>query len=219
MGDPSFVPLRLLTAFFLFTALLNVSEAADSDPSLPPIFPLTVAPTATLKKPPVKSLSLGSLTIELETTELQAVLTKIGIGEIQHRGDASESTYWLCYFIPNSTHQARIWLMSGEINGGTVGSVALKLTKQDETETPSCPALPTNYRPLQLERNIGLENKESDLRKILGKPSLVANNWIHFDSEQKIMLHGQEFTESGILSARFVKGRIEELWVSKTTSN
>jgi hypothetical protein len=211
--------IRLLTSCFLFIALLNSSEAVDTDPSLPPNFPLTVAPTATLKKPPVKSLSMGSLTIQIETTRLKDVLTKIGIGKIQHRGDAAESTYWLCYLIPNSIHQARIWLMSGEIDGGTVGSIAVKLTKPDETETPSCPALPTNYRPVQFERKIGLENKESDLRKILGKASLVANDWIHFDSEQEVMIHGEKFTELGSLSARFVKGRIEELWISKTTSD
>lgn len=209
---------KLMMTCLLFVSLLNASEGVDADRNLPPIFPLTVAPAATFKKPPVKSISMGNIVVQLEVTTLNDILSKIGTGKIQHRGDAAESVHWICYFIPSSASNARIWLMSGEIHGGTVGSIAVRLLSSDDTATPSCPTLPMKYSPIQFEQNIGLESKESDLRRTFGKPSLVANDWIHFDSEQEVMLNSKQFTELGSLSARMINDRIVELWVAKTTS-
>lgn len=84
------------------------SIAADSYPSVPPTYPLTEVPAPTLKKAPVNSISMGSLVIQLEDTLLNDVFNKIGVDRLQHRGDASESVSWLCYFIPSSTNQARM---------------------------------------------------------------------------------------------------------------
>ena len=162
---------------------------------------------------------MGSLVIQLESTQLSDVLSKIGTGEIQHRGDAAESVYWLCYSVPSSANTARLWLMSGEMDGGAVGSIALRLTSSDETATPSCPELPQAYRSVKLGNNISLQNRASDLRRIFGKPSLAANGWLHFDSERDVLLRGEKYTELGGLSVRVIKDRIVELWVSKTTSN
>jgi len=68
---------------------------------------------------------MGTLVIKLETTSLENVLKAIKVGKIAQRGDASESLEWICYSITDQYNPVRLWLLSGEIDGGSVGTVVI----------------------------------------------------------------------------------------------
>ena len=196
-----------------------VTHAFSSDQTLPPKFPLNFAPAATLTLPPVTDVWFGKFNIQLESTELDDVLRTIKTGIIQHKGDASESVDWLCYQISDIANPVRIWIMSGEIDGGFVGTIVISRANIEDKPTQTCPELPAAFRPVNTDCGIWLHNQIIDFEKLFGKPSLTVDDWIHYKSERKVLVRGSEFFEIGSLSARFVEGRVVELWISKSTSN
>jgi hypothetical protein len=109
--------------------------------------------------------------------------------------------------------------MSGEIDAGHIGSIVVRQIKGEYQATQECPELPAAFQSVKLDRPIWVQNNLSEIQTTLGKPSLKVGDWLHYHSEQKLKLHGEEFYESGLLSVRFVNERVVELWVSRTTSN
>ena len=63
-------------------------------------------------------MALGDLVIVFDETTLAEAQKQIKLGRIDNRGDASESSFWLCYSISGSGSQEQIWLVSdGEMGG------------------------------------------------------------------------------------------------------
>lgn len=208
----------IVSLFIILLIFISAVYSYPSEETLPPSFPLNVAPPATMKLPPITTVKFGDLDIKLESTKLNDVLKKIDVGEIQHHGDASESVDWLCYSISNGA-PTRIWIMSGEIDDGYVGSVVARRMSMGDKSTQTCPELPSAFQPVKFERGIWIQTKESEIKKSFGKPSLIAKDWIHYNSERKKIIRGTEFDELGSFSARFINGKAVELWISKTTSD
>lgn len=100
-----------------------------------------------------------------------------------------------------------------------MGSIVARTISVDENTTQSCPNLPTVYMPIKLEHDVWIATDENTTQKTLGNPSLAINEWLSYESERNLSLHGEEFTEVGTISMRFKNSRIVEIWVSKTTSN
>lgn len=209
----------IISLFIILMIFMSATYSYSSEDTLPPSFPLNVAPPATMKLPPITSVKFGDLDIQLESTKLNDVLKTINVGEIQHHGDASESVHWLCYSIFNGASPTRIWIMSGEIDGGYVGSVVARRINMEAKSNQTCPELPSAFQPVKFERGIWIQTNESEIKKSFGKPSLIVNDWIHYNSERKKIIRGTEFDESGSFSARFINGQAVELWISKTTSD
>ena len=55
---------------------------------------------------------MGRFYVALEKTTLNDVLSATKLGTILHRGDASESTYWLCFTNLKDKDAERIWISS-----------------------------------------------------------------------------------------------------------
>lgn len=119
--------------------------------------------TATkLTAPPAVALKAGGAALVFEMTSLVEIADTLG-GDIQHAGDASDSTYWLCYSQPGSatTAAAIVWFQSGEMGGDehTLGAIAV------ETAPATLPAECVEpKKPLDLETGLpGLAAKRGDL--------------------------------------------------------
>jgi hypothetical protein len=209
----------IVSIFIISMTFMSITHSYSAEDISPPLFPLNVSPPATMKRPPVTSIKFGDLNIQLESTKLNDVLKTINAGEIRHHGDASESVHWLCYSISNVANPVRIWIMSGEIDGGYVGSIVARHVSAEDKATQTCPELPDAFQPVKLDRKIWIQTNESEIKKSLGKPSLIINDWMHYNSERKRIIRGAEFFELGSVSLRFINGQVVELWVSKTTSN
>jgi len=172
----------------------------------------------------VSSLTMGKFVVKFETTSLENVLKTIKAGEIAQRGDASESLEWLCYSITDQYNPVRLWLLSGEIDGGNVGAVVVSSmsTKDKDKTSKKCPELPESFKPVKLNRKIWIHTSESDVREILGKPSLESRGWLLYRSEQifkndpRAKAWGEhDWTLYGSLDLRIRSGKVVEMWATK----
>jgi hypothetical protein len=71
----------------------------------------------TFKKQIIKKIKLNSFDIVLDKTPLAEISKNFG-SNIKHKGDAGESTYWLCYKTKDTTGTTNVlWLVSNEMGG------------------------------------------------------------------------------------------------------
>jgi hypothetical protein len=134
---------------------------------------------ATLGKPPTTGLQMGALSVVFEKTTLAMVLAAAGGGTIAHQGDASKSSFWLCFAVAKAGHGERIWFNSrGEMGGSNhlVTSVDAEIVGS-EGPTADCPALPSSLVPLAFRGFLWLGSKEINATRIFGSPSHGKGEW------------------------------------------
>jgi len=165
---------------------------------------------------------MGKFVVKLETTSLEKVLKTIKAGKIAQRGDASESLEWICYSIIDKNNPVRLWLLSGEIDGGNVGTVVIRSMSTKDKASKKCPELPESFKPVKLDSKIWIHTTEYDVREILGKPSLESRGWLLYSSEQmfkndpRAKAWGEhDWTVYGSLDLRIRSGKIVEMWATK----
>jgi hypothetical protein len=69
----------------------------------------------------VKAIRISALNVELEETNMNQVLARFG-GNFGTQGDAGDSLEWLCLSGHERDGPFDLWLKSGEMDAGTVGS-------------------------------------------------------------------------------------------------
>jgi hypothetical protein len=188
---------------------------------------LDAVPT-TLQRAPVSTLRLGGLGVALDSSILPAVLQAIGRGVVSHAGDASESTYWLCYSLGAPDTRQRIWLLSsGEFGGPehTIHGVVGKAIDR-AVASPTCPELPREFTPVALDVGLWVASREREARAKLGHPSLADGPWLHFMAQRELVgdpravaWGGGPYYENGSVSLRLRRGHVEELWATKSAGN
>ena len=162
---------------FLFFCRADTSIAADD--TSPPTLPNLSRVADTLDAPPVMNVLLGHSLVELEKSTYRDIKALAKSGQIQHRGDAAGSEYWLCYTTQPTAQNERIWFTSGEISGGIViDGFAARIVKNHEKITSECPLLPNNLRPVRFAgTGLWLNSDPHELEKQLGRPSGKAGDW------------------------------------------
>ena len=80
---------------FTFLVAESVAVIAATPPPEKPIDPRPWQ-KAVEKATPTKGLNMGSFRVQFEKTTLDEVRRAALAGQISHKGDAAESTYWLC---------------------------------------------------------------------------------------------------------------------------
>ena len=127
---------------FLGILIASVNGAAQSVPP-PPSSDEITAP-ATLKVRPATQLTFGKESAQFEQTALSSVLSKVGIGSVEHRGDAGASVYWICYTAQLTDSAQRLWITSdGEMGGRGTHH---RLSAEETSAVPSCPRSVRNSR-------------------------------------------------------------------------
>jgi hypothetical protein len=210
----------------LATALLGgllTPFASAQEP--PPSLPFLDATPTTLQAPPVSSVRLGSLVVTLDSGTLPAVARAIGDGVVSHAGDASESTYWLCYSLGPPASRQRVWLLSsGELGGSehSINGVVAKAVDR-AAASPTCPELPREFVPVALDVGVWVGSGDGDARAKLGHPSLTNGPWLHFMGQRELVGDPRSaawgpgrFYENGSVSVRLRGGRVDELWATKS---
>jgi hypothetical protein len=155
--------------YVLCSALLVTSAALSLTP--PPVVDESMSASQTSWRAPVKpsdGLTMGKLKIQYEKTTLSEVLAAIGLGFIQHRGDAAESVYWLCYTAIAGSYKARIWIeASGEMGGpeNRITNIAVQRIA-DNYSLSDCPALPEEFTSLSFNNGIWLGASEATVGSV-----------------------------------------------------
>ncbi len=137
-----------------------------------------------LETPPAVAMKAGGVALVFEGTTLVEIAKELG-GDIQHAGDAGDSTYWLCYTQPGSatTPAAIVWFQSGEMGGERHTLAALAVETAPEALPPEC-VVPK--KALDLETGLpGLGAKVADLTTAYG-PAAPKNDILMYTHEGAI---------------------------------
>lgn len=208
--------------FFSQTAVADSFKGSVKPPSIPFLETTTAA---TLTSPPITKVNLGGFGIDLEKTELKDVLKNVGLGAIQHHGDAGDSESWICFTVSSATLTQRVWLASGEM-GGEGHSVYLLYAETHNKaydKSDSCPELPSAMKPISTDTNIWLGSTPNELIKAFGKPSKVNGNWWEFSYEGKVPDQGAKnaapYNLSGYFVVKIVDAKVVTLFASKISSD
>lgn len=161
------------TLFVAIIVLLFTSGTVSADTS-PPFKREGAEPEPTLRAPLTIDLRIGDLRVQFERTTLRDVQKAVGSGRIAHRGDAGDSTYWLCYEgISNST-PVRLWFIAGEINGPdqTIGKIQLLKRPHGVPPDRDCPSLQQSRQAIKFSQASVIGSTTDSAISIFGKPSL-----------------------------------------------
>jgi hypothetical protein len=133
---------------------------------------------------------------------------------IQHRGDAGDSLYWLCY----RRGQHRLWLSSGEIGGPNhlVTELVQELTENDTETSTDCAVLPEKFSPVVVDGKLHLGMSRSEVVRTLGRPSKSEAARVVYSHHGKL---ANGFDETGWLILRFRDEKLVSMRGGKTTTN
>jgi len=154
----------------IFLLLIVLSACTRDDGPLPPphFGPLDRQPSSTWNVKPATGISLGSLRVVFERTDLVTVRNVAGTGLID--GDASEE--WLCYMIAGSP-PTRLWIVSrGQITGVTAVRQA-----RGVGATKHCPLLPISLSPVAFDQGVAVGMRSAEVAAKLGDPSMKWKDW------------------------------------------
>jgi hypothetical protein len=178
-------------------------------------------PTAEIPKGSVRGnilthLRVSGVNVELEETELTKVKAQLG-GEIGTRGDAADSLAWLCYEVPTDSGRTVLWLMSGEMDDGTVGGFQWINIAASTQVDKRCRLLPKGSVELPIAVRPGMT--EEALKKVLGKPTLAHHSDIEYVHEEEQQIRNAPYFEMNTVYVLLRNGitRGIEVWKSTTT--
>jgi hypothetical protein len=203
----------------LVSLILNSQAVHAEGVSMPPPeLPRSDKLRAKLHSSPLTKISLGTQDVLLESTTLKDVIRSVGVGTIEHRGDAGDSQYWICYTASAGKKSQRIWIMSGEM-GGDQHDVNSFHAEEVESPTKSnlCPELPANLTPMSFGRSIWIGSSMRQITDWLGESSVSTNGWSFYSYSGPSSL--KDFDEATFIAVRYINGRVVSLFASKTTTN
>lgn len=207
----SSLPSIAVAAVFFFPVQL-----AAAAPYEPPPIPAIASARSTLRNPPRSAtLLLDSVSIRLEETTLRSVIGRVGVGRVKRKGDAGESTAWLCYSLP---YGLRLWLVSGELGRRDDVVTGWHVTERRDTGNIDCPELLVDlHLAAPSLRHIWIGTSASELKTSLQTPSATGAGWRVYSYSGRAVKEGLE--QLTIFGARVRDGRVDQLFASQATTN
>ena len=203
----------LLVLLLLFAIPADACCAQTPPPPLDEHALERVPPTITKRL--ATRFSLGAFAGRFEQTPLGAIRKAVGEGTIQHRGDAGDSIYWLCY----RRAQHRLWVVSsGEMGGPDhrVTEIVAELTEKDTEASTGCTVIPDKFAPLVFDGKLHLGMSRSEVVTALGPPSKSEAAGMVYSHDGKL---ANGFDETAWLILRFREDKLVSMRGGKTTTN
>jgi hypothetical protein len=147
----------------------------------PTILRSPALPNGTISKLMIKELRISNLNVELEETKMDQAQERFG-GTFGDQGDAGNSLEWLCLSGRDAAGRFVLWLKSGEMDAGTVGSFQWRRVPDNARFDPRCGTLSETAR-IKLPISLHLGMSESQLSEVLGQPTVRNGNILLFVHE------------------------------------
>jgi hypothetical protein len=177
-----------------------------------------VAPKPTVRKPMIGSIRIADFRIVLGQTTMKQAQRRLG-GEPGSEGDAGDYLEWLCFRGRGAQGTWVLWLESGEIDGGDVGSVQWRSISPAAKVDARCGVLPKSFNVVQLPIPIRLGASEGEVLQLLGEPTGRENNAVLYIEMHEEILHGQPFTEYNAVTLEFRNGIVTAIQVEKSITS
>jgi hypothetical protein len=148
---------------------------------LPRILKSNALPKGTVPKLMVKALRISDLNVELEQTNMKQVQERFG-GTYGTQGDAGNSLAWLCLSGHDVGGPFVLWLKSGEMDAGTVGSVQWRRVPNEARLDARCGSL-SEADKVNLPLSLRPGMSQSELFEVLGRPTVRNGNTLLYVHE------------------------------------
>jgi hypothetical protein len=214
---------------FAVGAFCLVAAGAWAAPPTAFPFPEGLAP-ATLKARPATFLRLGRYRVQFERTAMLDIVRVLGLGRIRQQGQGGNFLAWICYAIPGARSMQRLWITSGELQGGQIidGVAASAVPSASVPPTPDCPALPPEFQPVQVDGGIWLGSSRAAVDRVLPPVSSERAGWLEYEYEGRTPAPDPgsggadpataDYDESDSLLLRLRGGQVVELFATETTT-
>ncbi|MGA7697038.1 MAG: hypothetical protein WCA76_18570 [Candidatus Sulfotelmatobacter sp.] len=198
----------------------RASQRSDKVVWEPPEWNIPENVKATVAKEMFSRFRVSGYEVTLEETSMEDAEQHLG-GVIGKRGDAGDAMQWLCFQGADSVGGWVLWLESGEINGGSVGSLQWQRLSNRDVLDRRCHALQKAGTPIQLPLSLKLGAKSSDVLKSLGPPTSKDGGRLIYLHEHEVgaIRGGDPFISSNIVVVHLRDGLVWAIQASKTTSD
>jgi len=210
------IALTILTSV-AFTQTVNRSKSQSFHTVWePPEWNFPQEVKAGVPKEMFSSFRLSGYNIIFEETSMESVQKHLG-GVTGHRGDAGDFLEWLCFHGADAAGPWVLWLESGEIDGGSVGSFQWQRLSNRDVPDSRCHALSGEAVNLPLSFRLG--SKKTEVLKNLGHPTFTDTERLIYLYEHEGTIRGELFTTSNIVVVYIRHGLIWAIQASKTSSS
>lgn len=216
---------------YIFVAILTVPAAfpaAASPPQRsaivwePPDWVFPENAKASIKKEMLTSLRVSGYDVVLEQTAMKDAQDRLG-GEMGSKGDAGDALEWLCFRGTNENGSWVLWLESGEIDGGLVGSFQWRQVSKSDVFDARCHDLDAAAGAISLPvPNLKLGATQAQVLRSLGAPtSRTAARliYVHEHDVTSATKRNDPFVSTNLLIVRLRNGIVWAIQASKTTSD
>ncbi|MGB8012170.1 MAG: hypothetical protein WCF68_11185 [Terriglobales bacterium] len=211
----------LIVTCAAFTQTVNHSISSDNALVAwrPPAWNfLTELPKATVSKEMVATLRVSNVPIYFEKTKMDEVRARLG-GTTGHAGDAGDYVEWLCFRGTDPKGLWVLWLESGEIDGGMVGSFQWQRLANSAMLDRRCRTLQDTRGGIELPLALRLGMAETEVRKTLGPPTAKRGDRLIYVHEHQESIRGEPYTSENIVAILLRDGMVWAIEVSKSTTS
>jgi hypothetical protein len=182
----------------------------------PPAWTFDELPKATVSKQMLTKLNVSGFPVALENTKMDDVASTLG-GKIGQKGDAGNFEEWLCFHGRDANGRWVLWLESGEIDGGTVGSFHWRRLNKGAVLDRRCQAL--GEAKVELPIALRLDLTEAEVLKSLGRPTIRHGDSLSYVHEHQESIRSEPYVSVNIVVILIRAGRVWSIEVSKTTTS
>ncbi len=175
-------------------------------------------PNATVPKEMVGRLQVSNLDIVLEDTEMKDAQARFG-GTLGDEGDAGDALEWLCLRGVDPAGQWVLWLESGEIDDGSVGSFQWRRVPRGTTFDERCAPLSRADSTVKLPLALSLGIPEVEVLRVLGKPTTRLKETLLYVHEHEEVIKGESFRALNTTTVLIRDGRVWAIEVHKATTS
>jgi hypothetical protein len=174
--------------------------------------------TSTVPREIITGLRVSGIGIALEGSELAAVKTRAG-GTIGHRGDAATALSWLCFHGINPEGDWVLWLMSGEMDGDSVGGFRWQSIGHATEVDRRCQTLPEGQGGVELPVPLRLGMGEAGVLDTLGHPTNRLGNTLLYLHEHEGKIRNEPYTAMNTVAVLLRGGVVWAIEVWKSTTD
>jgi hypothetical protein len=205
--------LGLLASILPAQTSSNLQNSAVWKP--PRILKSDALPKGTVSRLMVRALRISDLNVKLEETNMNQVQQRFG-GTFGVQGDAGDSLEWLCLSGRDAGGRFVLWLKSGEMDAGTVGSFQWRRVPKQARFDARCATLSeADQVKLTIPLHPGMS--ESQLFEALGKPTVRHDNTLLYVHEHDEGSKNGPFTVLNTVSIVLRDGAVWAIEVLKVS--
>lgn len=213
---------RIIAIALLFaTTCMAPAQVAVNPPNAltwkpPVIWKSDALPKATVPKEMVSKLQVSDMTVVLEKNEMTEIQRRFS-GTFGTEGDAADALEWLCLIGSDTAGPWVLWVESGEMDAGTVGSFQWRRVSRNSKFDDRCATLPKDNGGVALPIALKLGTSSANVLQVLGQPTLRRGDTLFYVHEHEGSDKKGEFTALNTLAVVVRDGRVWAIEVLKAS--